>query len=110
MILVKDLIEWAKQNAIGRSVSYPDGAIRSMDLLRLATDCLDADPMTYKPPKEEEQKNMGTDTYMVLIDKSIVAMALILEHAVVLVKALFNEYYAEPGLTISIQRKPKEDA
>ena len=52
MILVKDLIEWAKQNAIGRSVSYPDGAIRSMDLLRLATDCLDADPMTYKPPKE----------------------------------------------------------
>lgn len=33
MILVKDLIEWAKQNAIGRSVSYPDGAIRSMDLL-----------------------------------------------------------------------------
>ena len=57
MILVKDLIEWAKQNAIGRSVSYPDGAIRSMDLLRLATDCLDADPMDYKPPKEEEHGN-----------------------------------------------------
>ena len=54
MILVKDLIEWAKQNAIGRSVSYPDGAIRSMDLLRLATDCLEADPMNYKPPKEDE--------------------------------------------------------
>ena len=54
---------------------------------------------------------MGTDTYMVLIDKSIVAMALSLEHAVVLVKALFNEYYAEQGLTISIQREPpKEDA
>ena len=53
MILVKDLIEWAKQNAIGRSVSYPDGAIRSMDLLRLATDCLDADPMNYTPPKED---------------------------------------------------------
>ena len=57
------------------------------------------------------RKNMGTDTYMVLIDKSIIAMALSLEHAVVLVKALFNEYYAEPGLTISIQREPpKEDA
>ena len=54
---------------------------------------------------------MGTDTYTVLIDKSIIAMALSLEHAVVLVKALFNEYYAEPGLTISIQREPpKEDA
>lgn len=51
MILVKDLIEWAKQNAIGRSVSYPDGAIRSMDLLRLATDCLDADPMKYNIKK-----------------------------------------------------------
>ncbi len=53
---------------------------------------------------------MGTDTYMVLIDKSIVAMALSLEHAVVLTKALFNEYYMEPGLTVSIQREPKEDA
>ena len=53
MILVKDLIEWAKQNAIGRSVSYPDGAIRSMDLLGLAVECLKDDPMTYKPPKEE---------------------------------------------------------
>lgn len=54
---------------------------------------------------------MGTDTYMVLIDKSIVAMALSLERAVALVKALFNKYYAEPGLTISIQREPpKEDA
>lgn len=68
------------------------------------------------PPRGAEwrnrrrRKNMGTDTYMVLIDKSIVAMALSLEHAVVLVKALFNEYYAEPGLTISIQREPKEDA
>ena len=53
---------------------------------------------------------MGTDTYTVLIDKSIIAMALSLEHAVMLVKALFNEYYAEPGLAISIQREPKEDA
>lgn len=53
MILVKDLIEWAKQNAIGRSVSYPDGAIRSMDLLGLAVECLKDEPMTYKPPKEE---------------------------------------------------------
>jgi hypothetical protein len=57
MILVKDLIEWTKRNAIGRSVSYPDGAIRSMDLLRLATDCLDADPMNYKPPQEDEDGN-----------------------------------------------------
>ena len=56
MILVKDLIEWAKQNAIGRSVSYPDGAIRSMDLLRLATDCLDAEPTTYKPPKADGER------------------------------------------------------
>lgn len=54
MILVKDLIEWAKQNAIGRSVSYPDGAIRSMDLLGLAEKCLKNEPMTYKPPKEDE--------------------------------------------------------
>lgn len=53
MILVKDLIEWAKQNAIGRSASYHDGAIRGMDLLRLAIDCLDAEPMNYKPPKED---------------------------------------------------------
>ena len=49
MILVKDLIEWAKQNAIGRSASYPDGAIRSLDLLRLATDCYGAEPLTYNP-------------------------------------------------------------
>ena len=49
MILVKDLIEWAKQNAIGRSASYPDGAIRSLDLLRLTTDCYGAEPLTYNP-------------------------------------------------------------
>ena len=55
MILVKDLIEWAKQNAVGRSVTYPDGAIRSMDLLRLATDCLDNEPMTYKPPRKVQE-------------------------------------------------------
>lgn len=53
MILVKDLIEWAKRNAIGRSVSYPDGAIRSMDLLCLAVECLRDEPMTYEPPEEE---------------------------------------------------------
>ena len=53
MILVKDMIEWAKQNAIGRSVLYPDGAIRSMDLLELAVECLKDEPMTYKPPKED---------------------------------------------------------
>ena len=51
MILVKDLIEWAKQNAIGRSASYPDGAIQSMDLFRLATDCFNAEPAVYRPPK-----------------------------------------------------------
>ena len=62
------------------------------------------------PSSRRRRTNMGTDTYMVLIDKSIIAMALSLEHAVVLVKALFNEYYAEPGLTISIQREQKEDA
>lgn len=49
MILVKDLIEWAKKNAIGRSISYPDGAIRTMDLLALAFDCYKAEPMTYNP-------------------------------------------------------------
>lgn len=53
MILVKDLIEWAKQNAIGRSISYPDGAIRSLDLLGLAAECLKNEPMTYKPPEED---------------------------------------------------------
>ena len=57
MILVKDLIEWAKQNAIGRSVSYPDGAIRSMDLLGLAVECLKDEPMTYKPPQETDDAN-----------------------------------------------------
>ncbi len=54
MILVKDLVEWAKQNAIGRAISYPDGAIRSMDLLGLAAECLKAEPETYKPLKEKE--------------------------------------------------------
>lgn len=53
MILVKDLIEWAKQNAIGRYVSCPDGAIRSRDLLCLAVECLKDEPKTYKPPKED---------------------------------------------------------
>lgn len=55
MILVKDLIEWAKRNAIGRSVSYPDGAIRSLDLLRLATDCYGAEPLTYNPHNGERR-------------------------------------------------------
>ena len=55
MILVKDLIEWAKKNAIGRSASYSDGAIRSADLLQLATDCLNEEPMTYKPKREVQK-------------------------------------------------------
>lgn len=55
MILVKDLIEWAKENAVGRSISYPDGAVRSLDLLHLASECLKAEPITYNPKQEVQE-------------------------------------------------------
>ena len=55
MIFVEDLIEWAKRNAIGRSITHPDGAIVSMDLLRLAVECIDAEPKNYKPKEEDDE-------------------------------------------------------
>ncbi len=48
MICVKDLVAWAIENAIGRSVSYPDGWISSDDLIRLAAQIRTADPLPYR--------------------------------------------------------------
>lgn len=47
MIKVDDLIEWAGQNAIGRSTSYPNGWIDATTLKKLAEQVERSEPLPY---------------------------------------------------------------
>lgn len=49
MISVDNLIKWARQEAIGRSLSYPNGWIPTEALQDLVLKIQDADPLPYKP-------------------------------------------------------------
>lgn len=51
---------------------------------------------------------MIEDKYRVIMGSRIIAKDMTLEHATILLKGIFEEYYAEPGLEVSIQRHPVE--
>ena len=48
MILVKDLVQWANENAIGRSTSYPNGWISADKLMMLVEQIKHTDPMPFR--------------------------------------------------------------
>lgn len=49
MIKTMDLIQWAKQNAVGCSASYPAGWIKGEDLEKLARAVIKREPFDYSP-------------------------------------------------------------
>lgn len=50
---------------------------------------------------------MGCDTYSVMIDNIVVAKGMSIEHAVIFVKAIFNEYYNEKTMKVSLIKEPR---
>lgn len=52
---------------------------------------------------------MIEDKYRVIMGGHIIAKDMSLEHATILLKGIFEEYYAEPGLEVTIQRQPNEE-
>ena len=52
---------------------------------------------------------MIEDKYRVIMGARIIATDMSLEHATILLKGMFEEYWKEPGLEISIQRQPNEE-
>lgn len=52
---------------------------------------------------------MIEDKYRVIMGGRIIAKDMSLDHATILLKGIFDEYYAEPCLEVSIQRQPNEE-
>ena len=52
---------------------------------------------------------MPYDCYHVLLGSLIIAEGMSMEHALIFVKALCQEYYNEPNLKISIEREKLND-
>ena len=50
---------------------------------------------------------MGCDTYSVMIDNIVVAKGMSIEHAVIFVKAVYNEYYNEKNMKVSLVKEPR---
>ena len=50
---------------------------------------------------------MGCDTYSVMIDNIVVAKGMSIEHAVIFVKAVYNEYYNEKSMKVSLVKEPR---
>lgn len=50
---------------------------------------------------------MGCDTYSVMIDNIVVAKGMSIEHAVLFVRAIYNEYYNEKDMKVSLVKEPR---
>ena len=50
---------------------------------------------------------MGCDTYSVMIDNIVVAKGMSIEHAVIFIKAVYNEYYNEKNMKVSLVKEPR---
>lgn len=57
MVKVDDLIRWAKENAIGRSVTYINGWISADKLFELAEMVKEKEPFAYYPVFKKVGKN-----------------------------------------------------
>ena len=49
-------------------------------------------------------KTVGTEFYNVYIDDNAVAENMALQFALILVKAIYSEFYAEPKLRVTIEK------
>lgn len=52
---------------------------------------------------------MSESKYSVAVDGAMVAQGMNLETALILVKALFETYYAEPQISICIEKEDEEE-
>lgn len=59
--------------------------------------------------QEEKGEQMNERKYSVAIDGTIIAQGMNLETALILVKGLFETYYAEPKISICIEVKDEND-
>lgn len=50
---------------------------------------------------------MGCDTYSVMIENTVVAKGMSIEHALIFVKAIYNEFYNETKMTVSLFKEPR---
>lgn len=50
---------------------------------------------------------MGCDTYSIMIDNIVVAKGMSIEHAVLFVRAIYNEYYNEKNMKVSLVKEPR---
>lgn len=51
MIKTVDLIEWAKEHAVGKSLNCPYGFIHGDELLTLANQIIRAEPLVHSPKR-----------------------------------------------------------
>ena len=52
---------------------------------------------------------MNEITYRVIIDGVTIATGMSIEHATILLKALFLEYYNEPAMAVAIAREDRAE-
>ncbi len=52
---------------------------------------------------------MSCDTYSVWVENICVGQGMSIDHAVIFLKALMQEFYNEPTLSIAIQREPPKE-
>lgn len=48
---------------------------------------------------------MGCDTYSVMIENTVVAKGMSIEHALIFVKAIYIEFYNEKNLKVSLVKE-----
>ena len=58
---------------------------------------------------KEMKKNMHEYKYEVLIEGAVIASGMNIQTATILVKALFNEYYNDHSMTISIREEARTE-
>ena len=51
---------------------------------------------------------MGTRRYRVFVDGKAIAQAMPLEYAIVLIRAIFEEYYNDHNMEVMIKEMPQE--
>lgn len=51
---------------------------------------------------------MGCDTYSIMIGEVVIAKGMSIEHALIFIEALYNKYYNERSMKITIMQEPRE--
>jgi len=51
---------------------------------------------------------MGCDTYTVLLGNVVCGSGMAIDHAMLFAKALFNEYWSDPGISVTIKKEVRD--